>query len=132
MAFDVLALMQDLQPYIERPDGELAEDPFVKLADLQACEAVIYGDLADDWTGTDFVDRPPEWGREQVNHYTDVNYHQPSDEYDDSWNFDGMIDDALLGFWAGLAIANADEMPQWAEGDEFEAARLESLDAVSE
>jgi len=83
-------------------------------------------------TGTDFVDRPPEWGREQVNHYTDVNYHQPSDEYDDSWNFDGMIDDALLGFWAGLAIANADEIPRWAEGDEFEAARLEALEAESE
>jgi Zn-dependent M28 family amino/carboxypeptidase len=83
-------------------------------------------------TGTSFVDRPTEWGREQVNHFTDVNYHQPSDEYDDSWNFDGMIDDALLGFWAGLAIANGDEMPQWAEGDEFEAARLEALDAVSD
>ena len=33
-------------------------------------------------TGTDFVDRPPEWGREQVNHYPDVNYHQPSDEFE--------------------------------------------------
>jgi hypothetical protein len=80
-------------------------------------------------TGTDFVDRPPEWGKEQVNHYTDVNYHQPTDEYNDSWNFDGMIDDATLGFWAGLAIANADEMPRWEEGDEFEAARLEALAA---
>ena len=82
-------------------------------------------------TGTDFVDRPPDWGREQVDHYTDVNYHQPSDEYDDSWNFDGMIADAMLGFWAGLAIANADEMPQWNEGDEFEAARLDALEAVT-
>jgi hypothetical protein len=81
-------------------------------------------------TGMDFVDRPEGWGKEQVNHYTDVNYHQPSDEYDDSWNFDGMIDDALLGYWTGLAIANADEMPQWNEGDEFEAARLEALSAV--
>jgi hypothetical protein len=80
-------------------------------------------------TGTDFVDRPPEWGKEQVNHYTDVNYHQPTDEYNDSWNFDGMIDDATLGFWAGLAIANADEIPRWEEGDEFEAARLEALAA---
>jgi len=78
-------------------------------------------------SGTDFVDRPPAWGREQQDHYTDVNYHQPSDEYDDSWNFDGMISDASIGFWAGLAIANADEMPQWEEGDEFEAARLEAL-----
>lgn len=82
--------------------------------------------------GTDFVDRPPDWGKQQINHYTDVNYHQPSDEYDDSWNFDGMIDDALLGYWTGLAIANADEMPSWVPGDEFEAARLEALSAVEE
>jgi len=78
-------------------------------------------------TGTDFVDRPPEWGREQQNHYTEVNYHQPSDEYDPSWNFDGMIDDAKLGFRTGLAIANGDQMPVWNAGDEFEAARLKSL-----
>lgn len=77
--------------------------------------------------GTDFVDRPPEWGREQQDHYTEVNYHQPSDEYDPNWNLDGMVDDALLGYWTGLAIANADEMPRWNVGDEFEAARLEAL-----
>lgn len=80
--------------------------------------------------GTDFVDRPPEWGKQQINHYTDVNYHQPSDEYDDSWVFDGMIEDALLGYRTGLEIANADEMPRWVPGDEFEAVRLEALSAV--
>jgi hypothetical protein len=78
-------------------------------------------------TGTEFVDRPADWGRQQQNHYTDVNYHQPSDQYDDSWNFDGMIEDALLGYWTGLAIANANEMPEWNPGDEFEAARLKAL-----
>jgi hypothetical protein len=80
-------------------------------------------------TGTEFIDRPAEWGKEQVNHWTDVHYHQPSDEYDDSWNFDGMIEDAVLGFWTGLAIANADDMPEWTPGDEFEAARQEALRA---
>lgn len=79
-------------------------------------------------TGTEFVDRPPGWGKEQINHYTDVDYHQPSDEYRDEWNFDGMIEDARLGFWVGLAIANADQMPRWQQGDEFEAARLEALE----
>ena len=83
-------------------------------------------------TGTDFVDRPADWGKQKVNHYTDVNYHQPSDEYDDSWNFDGMIVDAHLGFWTGLAIANADEMPTWNPGDEFEAARRAAIEAVSD
>jgi Zn-dependent M28 family amino/carboxypeptidase len=81
-------------------------------------------------TGTDFVDRPPEWGREQKEHYTEVNYHQPTDEYSPAWTFDGMVDDALLGFWTGLAIANADEKPTWNPGDEFEAARLEALEAL--
>ena len=83
-------------------------------------------------TGTDFVDRPPEWGREQLDHYTEVNYHQPTDEYSPSWTFDGMVDDALLGYWTGLAIANADDKPTWVPGDEFEAARLEALKALEE
>ncbi len=83
-------------------------------------------------TGTDFVDRPDGWGKDQINRYTDVNYHQPSDEYDDSWNFDGMIADTLLGYWTGLAIANADNMPTWNEGDEFEAVRLRALMAEKE
>ena len=79
--------------------------------------------------GTDFVDRSPEWGKQQVDYYTEVHYHQPSDEYDPNWNFDGMIEDARIGFWTGLAIANADDMPVWNEGDEFEAARIKALAA---
>ena len=80
--------------------------------------------------GIEYVDRPPEWGREQQEHYTTVHYHQPSDEYNDSWDFQGLIEDALLGYWTGLAIANTDEMPVWNEGDEFEAARLKALSDV--
>ncbi len=83
-------------------------------------------------TGTDFVDRPENWGREQIDGWTYMHYHQPSDEYDPSWNLDGMVADATLGFWAGLAIGNADEMPAWTPGDEFEAARLEALEAAAD
>jgi hypothetical protein len=79
--------------------------------------------------GMDFIDRPQGWGKAQIDHFTEVNYHQPSDEYDDSWTFDGAVVDAQLGFWTGLAVANADEMPTWNPGDEFEAARLEALAA---
>ena len=82
--------------------------------------------------GTDYVDRPPGWGREQQEHYTNVHYHQPSDEYNDSWDFKGLIEDALLGYWTGLAIANSDEMPAWNPGDEFEAARMRAISALEE
>jgi Zn-dependent M28 family amino/carboxypeptidase len=74
-------------------------------------------------TGTDFIGRPESWGRQQVEYYEEHHYHQPSDEIQSDWNFDGMIDDASLGFWAGLMVANGDEMPSWVPGDEFEAAR---------
>jgi len=86
-----------------------------------------------DWAldpATYVEDRPPEGGPGQQNHYPEVNYHQPTDEYDPSWTFEGMTDDALLGYWTGLAIANADHMPTWNAGDEFEAARIEALKAV--
>jgi len=82
-------------------------------------------------TGTDFVDRPPGWGREQIEQYEAVRYHQPGDELDDSWAWEGMIDNAQLGFWAGLIVANADEMPAWIPGDEFEAARRQAIAEVA-
>jgi Zn-dependent M28 family amino/carboxypeptidase len=74
--------------------------------------------------GTDIVGQPPEWGREQVQAWIAKHYHQPSDEFDPSWEFDGMIEDARLLFDVGLAVAEADEMPRWVPGDEFEAVRL--------
>ena len=80
--------------------------------------------------GTDFRDRPPGWGETRITRYTTVNYHQPSDELSDDWNFDGMIEDAKYGFWAGLIVANADDLPVWNPGDEFEAARRQALLAV--
>jgi hypothetical protein len=40
-----------------------------------------------------------------------------------------MIRDSQFGFLAGLTIANADAMPTWNPGDEFEAARQAALAA---
>jgi hypothetical protein len=45
----------------------------------------------------------------------------------DSWNYDGLVEDALLGFRLALSVANADEMPSWYPGDEFEDERLAAL-----
>ena len=77
--------------------------------------------------GTDIIGQPEGWGIDRVNEYTDLHYHQPSDEYDDSWNFEGLVEDAQFSFWAGLIVAQSDELPAWNPGDEFEAARLQAL-----
>jgi len=81
-------------------------------------------------TGTEFVGRPEGWGAETMEAWTDVHYHQPSDELTDEWRFDGMIEDARLGLLCGLIVSEQEEMPAWLPGDEFEAARKEALAAV--
>jgi hypothetical protein len=121
----IVTMIADEQGRVVKPDQFSDKGYFYRSDQFSFAKIGVPAMYLD--SGTDFIDRPPEWGRQQQNHYTEVNYHQPSDEYDPNWNLDGMIDDARLGFWTGLAIANADEMPVWNVGDEFEAARLEAL-----
>ena len=78
--------------------------------------------------GLDYLGRPPGWGKDVAEAWLKAHYHQPSDEFSESWNFDGMIEDTQLGFLAGLAVAQADGMPAWLPGDEF--ARLRPAPAA--
>jgi len=77
--------------------------------------------------GTDVIGKPAGYGKEQVEAYEKNTYHQPSDEYRDSLDFSGAVEDARLAFLLGLRVANADAMPHWNPGDEFEAARKKAL-----
>ena len=81
--------------------------------------------------GTDFVGKPPGFAAEQVEAWTEEHYHQPSDELVPAWDFAGMVQDARLGFFAGLAIADQQALPAWLPGDEFEAARKAALEEVA-
>jgi Zn-dependent M28 family amino/carboxypeptidase len=77
--------------------------------------------------GTKFRGRPEEWGKQKAEEYEAKDYHQPSDELRPDWNYEGMIEDAKLGFYAGVVLANDDQMPTWKPGDEFEAARKAAI-----
>jgi len=79
--------------------------------------------------GYDYIGKPAGWGKHEHEEWTEHVYHQPSDEIDDTWVFDGMIEDAMIGFEAGWIVAQADELPTWNPGDEFEAARKKALAA---
>ena len=127
---DLVKLIAEEQGRVVKPDQFADKGYFYRSDQFSFAKIGVPAMYLD--TGTDFVDRPPEWGREQQEHYTNVNYHQPTDEYDPSWNLEGMISDALLGYWTGLAIANADEMPTWSPGDEFEAARIKALSELED
>jgi Zn-dependent M28 family amino/carboxypeptidase len=78
-------------------------------------------------SGTDYIDRPEGWGEKTLAEWIERHYHRPSDEVREDWNYEGLIEDALLAFRLGLAVANANSMPGWYEGDEFESVRKKAV-----
>jgi Zn-dependent M28 family amino/carboxypeptidase len=58
--------------------------------------------------------------------FNSKNYHQPSDEYKESWDFAGMEELARFGMTIALEVANQDKLPTWNPGDEFLPARVAS------
>ncbi|TKJ28924.1 peptidase M28 [bacterium (candidate division B38) B3_B38] len=77
--------------------------------------------------GNIYEGRSLEWGVEQSEDYRKNRYHQPSDEYDPSWDLTGAAQMARVSLLFGWYIANMDEMPTWNPGDEFAQIREESL-----
>ncbi len=83
-------------------------------------------------TGVDFKGREEGWGKKVQDEWTQIHYHQPSDEYNDSWDLSGAVQDARLYFQISLRAANSAVMPGWRPGDEFEAIRKKMLQEASQ
>lgn len=47
-------------------------------------------------------------------------YHQVCDEYRDSWDLSGIVQDTQMLFDVGVNVANAPMWPKWNEGSEFQ------------
>lgn len=77
--------------------------------------------------GAEVKGKPPEWGRAKVKEYRDNAYHQAADEFDPTWDFSSAVQMGQLAYWLGAEAANAPEMPNWLEGEEFKAVRDKSL-----
>jgi Zn-dependent M28 family amino/carboxypeptidase len=55
--------------------------------------------------------------------YNGKDYHQPSDEYDPSWDFAGGVDDLRALAQLGWRVAAQAEMPKYNVGDQFAQVR---------
>ena len=78
-------------------------------------------------TGEEFIGKPPGYSKQKRDEYTNVDYHQPSDEVKPDWDLSGAVEDAQLLFLVGYRVANADRMPEWKPGNEFRATREKML-----
>jgi Zn-dependent M28 family amino/carboxypeptidase len=76
--------------------------------------------------GEDLIKGGREAGKKASDDYTDNRYHAPSDEYDEAWDWSGVMADLRLYYRVGRMLAMTDAWPNWKEGDEFRAIRDKS------
>jgi len=70
--------------------------------------------------GVNFVGRAKGWGEEQEQMYNEQRYHQPSDEYQPTFRYDGMAQQVRVTVRVARAIANGPELPRWLSSSEFQ------------
>ncbi|HXB95526.1 MAG TPA: M28 family metallopeptidase [Puia sp.] len=73
--------------------------------------------------GVDDVAKGVVYGKQKHDDYTANRYHQPSDQYDSTWNLDGGMQDIQLDYVIGRKLAFSHDWPQWKTGSEFKADR---------
>ena len=59
--------------------------------------------------------------------YSAKHYHQPSDEFQEDWDWSGVEDVARVGLTLGINAANTPMLFTWRANDEFLPARQASL-----
>jgi len=73
--------------------------------------------------GEDLVDGGRAAGAAVAADYTENRYHGPKDEFDESWDWSGVMGDLQLYYRIGRALATSTSWPNWNPGDEFRGIR---------
>ncbi|WP_298912438.1 M28 family metallopeptidase [uncultured Algimonas sp.] len=75
--------------------------------------------------GTDHVTKGTAYGEDFAAEYTELRYHKPADEYDNSWDLSGIKQVTEILFELGYDLADSEDWPNWYDGNEFRALRDE-------
>ncbi len=73
--------------------------------------------------GEDLIEGGREAGAAVQEDYRDNRYHGPKDEFDENWDWSGVMADLQLFYRLGRMMAMSTSWPNWNEGDEFKATR---------
>jgi Zn-dependent M28 family amino/carboxypeptidase len=73
--------------------------------------------------GEDLIEGGREAGKAVSDEYRANRYHGPKDEFDENWQWDGVMSDLQLFYRIGRMMAVSSSWPNWNEGDEFRATR---------
>ena len=73
-------------------------------------------------SGSDFVGKPAGWGKEQQDLYVAKRYHQPSDEVQPWFSYDGALQQLRVTVRTAVLVGNAPTQPAWNPNSEFRQA----------
>jgi Zn-dependent M28 family amino/carboxypeptidase len=79
--------------------------------------------------GEDLVNGGREAGAKVAADYTENRYHGPKDEFNEAWDWSGVMADLQLYYRLGRMMAASTSWPTWNDGDEFRAIRDASCEA---
>jgi Zn-dependent M28 family amino/carboxypeptidase len=76
--------------------------------------------------GDDLVTGGKAAAKAAAEDYEKNRYHAPGDEFDENWDWSGVMSDLKLYYRVGRMLAMTESWPNWNEGDEFRAVRDKS------
>ena len=80
--------------------------------------------------GSDWVNGGKAAGQAASEDYVQHRYHQPSDQYDPSWDWSGAVQEISLFYRLGRSLAMTTDWPNWHKTDEFRRIRDKSRAGV--
>ncbi|MDE2435731.1 MAG: M28 family peptidase [Sphingomonadales bacterium] len=76
--------------------------------------------------GTDWIKGGKAAGQAAAEAYTSTDYHQPSDEFHEDWDWSGPVQNVKLFYTLGRSLAETSDWPNWHKTDEFRLIRDKS------
>ncbi len=74
-------------------------------------------------SGTDYVGQDKAAAQKRFEEYNALHYHQPSDNFDENWRYDGLVQNLEVSLAIGMQVSNQKKMPAYKKTDEFAKAQ---------
>ncbi len=128
-----ISLQDDLAAGAERQGRHLSPDPRPEAGSFFRSDHFSFAKVGvpaiSFRAGLDRVDGGVAAGRAAADEHNAKHYHQPSDEWSESWDLRGEVIDLGLLFTIGREMANSRAWPAWKDGSEFKAIREKTSSA---
>lgn len=63
-------------------------------------------------SGSEFWGKPADFAEKMFAEFNEKHYHQPSDEFQEGWDFSGLQQIGRFGFTLGMEVANQEKLPE--------------------